>query len=258
MRINPFKLFIGAFIPNWLCSRKEISQGAKLTYAQLCRHAGQGGVAWPALETLGEEIGTTERQIRRYVDELVEQKLIETEQRGLRQCNRYFFLEHEWMSTPDRTQTSDQERTNTPTQERTQMSGPSVRESLEVESKKENYSSFDDFWNVYPRREGKVDALKAWKALKPDAELLLRIIHNLSRYADTEKRFIPLPATYLRGRRWEDGPTVAEVAAPKPLPQAVTRARSENDEAMAEKITPEQAAANKEFLASLRRSISLR
>ena len=36
---NPYKLFVGSFIPEWLERRKEISPGAKLCYARLLRHA---------------------------------------------------------------------------------------------------------------------------------------------------------------------------------------------------------------------------
>lgn len=29
-RINPYKMFVGSFIPNWLLKQREISQGGKL------------------------------------------------------------------------------------------------------------------------------------------------------------------------------------------------------------------------------------
>lgn len=134
VRINPFKLFVGAFIPNWLAARTEISPGSKICYAELCRHAGNGGVAWPSLETLGREMGTTERQVRRYIDELEREGLIESERQGLRRCNRYYFLDHKWLVS-DRTDMSTQDRTNTSTLDRTQMSAPSVRESKKREKK---------------------------------------------------------------------------------------------------------------------------
>ena len=111
-------------------------------------------------------------------------------------------------------------------------------------------TSFDTFYFFYPRHEAKADALKAWRALKPDTELGKRMILDLKRYEGKEKQYVPLPASYIRGRRWEDESTVAG-AAPKPLPQAVVVARRENVEAMAETLTPEQKQANKNRLAAI-------
>lgn len=69
---------------------------------------------------------------------------------------------------------------------------------------------FGDFWKVYPRKEAKAPAEKAWRRLKADpladhviADLVARMGDG-GPWKDLEKRFIPLPATYLNGRRWED------------------------------------------------------
>lgn len=66
---------------------------------------------------------------------------------------------------------------------------------------------FDDFWTIYPRKEGKGAARKAWaKAVKilPAAELL-PIVRSFSvRVHGTEQRFIPFPATWLNQERWAD------------------------------------------------------
>lgn len=66
---------------------------------------------------------------------------------------------------------------------------------------------FDEFWTIYPRKEGKGAARKAWaKALKskPAAELL-PIVRSFSvRVHGTEQRFIPFPATWLNQERWAD------------------------------------------------------
>lgn len=66
---------------------------------------------------------------------------------------------------------------------------------------------FDDFWTIYPRREGKGAARKAWaKALKQiPANELLPIVRSFSvRVHGTEPRFIPFPATWLNQERWAD------------------------------------------------------
>lgn len=67
---------------------------------------------------------------------------------------------------------------------------------------------FDEFWTVYPRRVGKADAIKAWKKLKPDRLLLDTMIAAINKQQKTEQwqteKFIPYPASWLNGRRWED------------------------------------------------------
>jgi len=97
-RINPYNLFVGSFIPNWLLKRPEVSMAAKLTYARLGQYAGKDGEAFPKIETLAEELGASKSTVERALLELKKAGLIESHQRGLTQSNRYFFLSHRWMS----------------------------------------------------------------------------------------------------------------------------------------------------------------
>jgi DNA-binding transcriptional MocR family regulator len=97
-KINPFRLFTGAMVPEWLMVRTEVSPGAKLAYARLARYAGQKGVAFPRLERLGSDLGVSRDQARRYVAELVKHGLITSKTGGFHRANRYHFLDHEWMS----------------------------------------------------------------------------------------------------------------------------------------------------------------
>lgn len=69
---------------------------------------------------------------------------------------------------------------------------------------------FDKFWSVYPRHEGKQNARKAFDKLNPDEALLETMISAILKQKASaqwqESRFIPHPATWLNGRRWEDEP----------------------------------------------------
>lgn len=66
------------------------------------------------------------------------------------------------------------------------------------------------FWEKYPKKMGRAAAEKVWKRLCPDGELFSRIMDALCAavYCDQwrreEGRFIPNPAAWLSGRRWED------------------------------------------------------
>jgi hypothetical protein len=71
---------------------------------------------------------------------------------------------------------------------------------------------FQAFWRVYPRREAKQDALKAWGRLNPSAALVTEILDALAwqtqrdDWTKDDGRYVPLPASWLRGQRWEDEP----------------------------------------------------
>ncbi|WP_445005125.1 helix-turn-helix domain-containing protein [Halomonas mongoliensis] len=96
-------------------------------------------------------------------------------------------------------------------------------------SKAARMEDFAAFWSAYPRRRGKADALKVWRALKPDAALVEQILAALAfaRASPDWRReggqFIPYPATWLRRRGWEDElePDI------EPLPQAHTASHGE-------------------------------
>jgi hypothetical protein len=66
------------------------------------------------------------------------------------------------------------------------------------------------FWAIYPRRVAKAAARKAWGHLKPSPALLATIIADVTRKRSSTQwcrengQFVPYPATYINGRRWED------------------------------------------------------
>lgn len=71
-------------------------------------------------------------------------------------------------------------------------------------------NGFEKFWSVYPKKTAKQQAFKAWQKLDPDEELLSKILASLERqrksvqWTKDNGQFIPYPATWLNGKRWED------------------------------------------------------
>lgn len=66
---------------------------------------------------------------------------------------------------------------------------------------------FDDFWNVWPKKEDKKNAMEVWKRKKLDAVadvIIEAVITSKRGNAWSETKFIPGPAKYLRGERWND------------------------------------------------------
>lgn len=81
---------------------------------------------------------------------------------------------------------------------------------------------FPKFWKMYPNKKGKAAAEKAWKKLKVTTDLFRQIAEGLAAQVVCEAwvkdggQFIPHPATWLNGKRWEDEVKVASNVHPFP------------------------------------------
>lgn len=95
--INDRERHVGVFVPCWLLKRTEISDSAKVLYAQLAFYTRPSGVAFPKIATLCKDLGKTERTLHRHLAELVSNGLIERRRRGANQSNVYVKLDHPWM-----------------------------------------------------------------------------------------------------------------------------------------------------------------
>jgi hypothetical protein len=71
--------------------------------------------------------------------------------------------------------------------------------------------NFLRFWSAYPKKVGKIDALKAWKKNgRPEIAKILEAVAKQRASPQWLKeggKFIPNPATWLNGGRWDDQPT---------------------------------------------------
>jgi hypothetical protein len=79
---------------------------------------------------------------------------------------------------------------------------------------------FDEqFWPAYPRKVGKQDAAKAFIKLDPDAGLLDVMLKAVARQQLTPEwkrdagQFIPHPASWINGKRWQDEIPMAVVSS---------------------------------------------
>lgn len=83
---------------------------------------------------------------------------------------------------------------------------------------------FDDFWKAYPKKVAKADAKKAWVKLKTTGEQREQIrvgLEKAKRSAGWLKdggQFIPNPASWINGQRWEDEIEPAIPARPQFIP----------------------------------------
>lgn len=75
---------------------------------------------------------------------------------------------------------------------------------------REGDDGFERFWQVYPKKKSKADAVKAWGKLKPSPDLVTTMLGALAAQCRSHDwlreggQFIPYPATWLNACRWED------------------------------------------------------
>lgn len=80
----------------------------------------------------------------------------------------------------------------------------------ETKTRKARVSWFDRFWAEYPKKVSKAAAKKAFEKLNPTEELVNVIMLAIAKQKNSEQwqkdggQFIPYPATWLNGQRWED------------------------------------------------------
>jgi hypothetical protein len=76
-------------VPNFILTKKDISVGAKLSYAMLLKYAWDNRSCFPGQAKLAADMGAAERSIRTYLKELEAAELLEIVQRGLGKTNLY-------------------------------------------------------------------------------------------------------------------------------------------------------------------------
>ena len=99
-----------------------------------------------------------------------------------------------------------------------------------IETQREDeWITWENFWTLWPRRVARKEAEKAWRRLSPteQGEALKALPEWRRVWAMKDTQYIPHPATWLNGARWED-----ELP---PEFRKVEKARAEN-KAFAEKM----------------------
>ncbi|MBP2583357.1 hypothetical protein J3A78_003835 [Streptomyces sp. PvR006] len=139
-------------------------------------------------------------------------------QKNSRAKYRILPLDRQRLGIPD---TDPPQRPGTPDTD----PGPADPETTQTAPKKPPASDllegFDEFWAAYPRRIAKAPARAAWsKAIKRGA-MPADITAAATRAAaqwrrqNTETKFIPHPATWLNGERYDDEPEPTPASQPQ-------------------------------------------
>lgn len=206
---------------------------AKLVLWGIANHHSDSG-AWPSISTLAKYAAVSERRVQQIVRDLVASgEIAIEEQGGLGQhqykTNRYFIL----LQCPEDCDGSLQHKTGVKSGAvRGEIQSQSGVKPVSPESNKElkknltvGSAEFDEFWNEYPKKEGKKPAFKAFTSAIRRATFE-DILAGVIRYKTSDKvqrGFIMLASRWLNEDHWTD------YHAPSPDSEAAERARQRRE-----------------------------
>jgi hypothetical protein len=223
--VEPF-----AKIPVNLLKNSTLSPWSRLLYPLLLNYNSEQG-CFPGQDRLANDLGVSIDTIQRALGELAKIGLIQSKRRGRGHTNTYFLsLDTAPMRFHDVDDTAPMRFPDTaPMRHNLDLveleSNPPTpkqpkprKERLYKDMGYEGEQQFIQFWEAYPRKVSKQAAARVWLRMAPDeriAALDALPRHKQSRdWIKDGGKFIPYPATWLNGRRWEDEITSAQGKVP--------------------------------------------
>jgi DNA-binding transcriptional ArsR family regulator len=216
------------FKPGTFCTvpNKPVLAGlppqAQVLFFWLCAHSNKDGVCFPSTALLAKECGVARSTIFRHLAVLEENGLVSRAERFSKsgKTSNYYQIILVDTDSP-KNQIVSQKDMGSVTE------GPSP-----VSQKDSNYiqynkthitlvrntkpgeispqGQFDVFYTAYPRHDGRQKASEAFLKISPDDDLLKVMITAINAQKQSQQwqsdggKYIPMPATWLNGRRWED------------------------------------------------------
>ena len=203
---------------NWAWSVERLRPAERLVLLALADYADETGSCFPSQDALAERACCSTRTVRRVLDLFEEVGILGRSYRyveGERSSNRYVLTSDyrtDWPVDDYRTNRAELEaKSDTPGGHLCPTNHQNHQEPpVPPIAPQQIERAFEAFWSGYPRKAGKATARKAFeKAVKRAGNPTL-VLEGARRLRDDpnlpEAQFIPHPATWLNGDRWEDEP----------------------------------------------------
>lgn len=185
----------------------------RLMLLAIADYSQDDGTAWPSVPTLARKCLMGERNARYILSDLVASGALTVQTgKGPKGSNVYKIkLDSLGVQQSAGVQSFAGVQQGSPTPCNTVPLPPATQCSQTIiEPSNNRQCGFDEFWSAYPKKLSKGYAQKAWNRIKPNAVLratMLQAIEaqkNSDGWTKDNGKFIPHPATWLNGRRWED------------------------------------------------------
>jgi hypothetical protein len=193
---------------------------AKLVLLGIANHLGDQG-AWPSISTLARYANASERSVKRDIQELVQLGELKVELQNAPTKHQYktnlYWITissgvtdsasgvTDWVSRGDSSGKSGV----------TAVGTQNIIRTIREPSLKSDLKGFNAFWNLYPKKVAKADALKAWNKAtkKKTADELIALTKAYSESKLPDMTYIPYPASWLNKELYES----VQVQENKPL-----------------------------------------
>jgi hypothetical protein len=210
--------------------RESKSKGrARLVLLSIADHQGELG-AWPSIETLAKMVNSSPRSVQRDIQDLIELGELVVEFRsaptyGPYKANRYFVNlpgVTDGVSEVTKTASEVTDLDSEVTESASEVTAGGVltlNRTLKETLTKQADESFETFWNLYPKKVAKADALKAWKQVlkKKTADEMIGITKAYSESKLPDMTYIPYPASWLNKGLYEAVENDKPAPARKPI-----------------------------------------
>lgn len=191
-----------AIIPAHVRYDASLPANAKLLYGELTALCNAEGYCWAGNAYFADLYGVSKKSISNWVTTLAKRGYISVEMKykeGTAEIlDRYIRIVPEGI----------EKNFHTPMEEKVKDNNTGFNNTSN--NTLEDIYPFEEFWKAYPKKKAKEAARKAWAKLKPDETLGKEIIQAVMESAKSKDwlkengKYIPFPATYLNGKRWED------------------------------------------------------
>ena len=191
-----------AIIPAHIRYDSSIPANAKLLYGEITALCNAEGYCWAGNAYFADLYGVSKKSVSNWITTLSKRGYISVEMKykeGTAEIlDRYIRIVPEGI----------EKIFHTPMEEKVKDNNTGSNNTLN--NTLEDIYPFDAFWKAYPKKKAKEAARKAWNKLKPNESLGKEIIQAVMKSAKTKDwlkengKYIPYPATYLNGKRWED------------------------------------------------------
>lgn len=236
---------MSVYVSTWVWRETTAQKSDLLVLLALADAANDDGWCFPGIESLVDKTRLGRSTLFKRLDVLESAELIERYRRGTMKTTVYRVCvpwsdASSWpedLRMPEgvksRIETGVKSRIGTsevppagPVKSHGRDTEPSEETSVKRQTARE---SFEEFWDLYPRKIRKGEARDAFrKAVKvaPAGEIIDGLRRQLPVLLGTEERYVPHPTSWLNAQRWADVPAAQTRSA---WDRAVPPPRSEDD-----------------------------
>ena len=201
-------------IPKLVMQHENLSIEAKAIYAYLASFAGAGDTAYPSVSIMCKHLGISRDRFYRHRKSLLDNDFIRITQHqneGGWSNNLYTVVS---MPQPQNKDTRNKDTRNKDTRNKDTINNSSINNSINNNSK-ENTSAkltdrFEALWKLYPRKQGKKDALKHYKRAVKEGTTDAEIEAGIQSYVgyieknNVDKRYVKHGSAWFNQEGWLD------------------------------------------------------